>query len=869
MAFKKLITNIIVDEFPGLDKSKFYIFGNEVKYKQRDKLLPYLILKNTLDNNQRAILTYLDKKSEHYKLIPFFVSIGLAMRSKISSIEPNETWKKEEFYINGSASKFLYYNVITSKFCLKQGVKQIEISFDEFQYGVKTYNPESHERVKQLYEFIKQQKLDKQDTLSKHLIKLNLGENSPDGGLLLVTRKGKFKQILSSLLVDDKKLTDLIDIKETKWNKGINKFEFVDLSRIKNIMSKPLVLVADYNDFGSISTFIEEYPHITSVVFDDASDFIKKFKTTQFDRFKTHFLSLPEFRDLYFVLNESDIENKNFFQSLVSDIIPVHNWMTTSADINDSFEPNLINVSLVNNINQVPFSVSRACFQELLSNGFIDIILPFYNEFKDFIKRWNSFYDKDDIKLTAKKLSETLDNLIMKNKERMAYVEIITDRIKDQLSSFQIDNLKFEEFKLKLENINRQDISKVYLMSENTSVMDQNYLIHNIPTLWSEKIEFIEFDETFKFEKDSIIFAFGSHKNFSSHILYNFLEAQIHFILDCKDLWYFRLTYFRTVKLLNNVLDTNKRRELLNLQEDSDFQNESLPFPILNGLLNELNKVCVAAEKDSPDHDLEGKIYDGLDFLEFLKGEEKETSQTTDYSRHDKREIGLRIIGMDDGSSKIYEKSKYVFAIDSFDEDDEFASMKDAVDKLKKRVNDLNEGDYILELPEDKPNDLQKFVENQIESSFVLKNLNSRSESWRKALNMIYKVMGGDIGKFKSLLGKHIQRSEQTFKNWLEGSTMVPNTDRRDNEDVLKTISDIVNTDSRFKHIKFVYDENLRGQMEKMKSIKVNAPKMLLKRAVYKRINLRVEIEDTDQREFIKSLSKLIEVKQIKTIQDI
>jgi hypothetical protein len=57
--------------------------------------------------------------------------------------------------------------------------------------------------------------------------------------------------------------------------------------------------------------------------------------------------------------------------------------------------------------------------------------------------------------------------------------------------------------------------------------------------------------------------------------------------------------------------------------------------------------------------------------------------------------------------------------------------------------------------------------------------------------------------------------------------------------------------------------------MKKMKSIKVNAPKMLLKRAVYDRINLRVDIEDTDQREFIKSLSEMIEVKQIKKILDI
>jgi hypothetical protein len=162
----------------------------------------------------------------------------------------------------------------------------------------------------------------------------------------LVTRKGKFKQILSSLLIDDKKLTDLIDIKETKWNKKINDFEFVDLSRIKNVKSKPLVLVADYNDFGSISTFIEKYPHITSVVFDDASDFINKFKSSQFDRFKSRFISLPEFRDLYFVLNDSDIENKNFFESLVSDIIPVYNWMTTSADMNENFFPNKIEVSL-------------------------------------------------------------------------------------------------------------------------------------------------------------------------------------------------------------------------------------------------------------------------------------------------------------------------------------------------------------------------------------------------------------------------------------------------------------------------------------------------------------------------------------------
>jgi hypothetical protein len=869
MAFNSELLKFREEEFPGLEQSMFYLFGEQVKFEDRDKLLPYLILQNTLDNKKRGIITFQKTSSDHYKLTPIFVAIGVAMRTQVNHVTPNEKWKKEKFIYNGTYVQFEKFDLDSNLIYLKGGTKSFSDNANYFKYSARISNSESKARIDELINYIESESLAASITLNKHLLKLKTGEYNLQGGVLVITRKGKFKEILKSFRIDDKGLSELMDIRVTKWNSTSEKYSYPSVFGIAESSTQPIVLVAGYDEFGAVNDFIKEFPHISTVVFDDAADFKEKFYSSQFDRFKDKFMNSNQFRDAYFIMDETDLDKQDFIEGLVKDLIPVYSWMSTFADINDSFKPNLLKVSLVNNIKQVPFNVSRECFQELLSIGYIDLIFPFFKEFKDFVKRWNSFYDVENIEFTILKLSETLDNLIIEHKERFLFVEKLTERIKDQLMNFQIDNLKFEQFKLELENYNNVEISKIYLMSENTTIEDQNYVVENVPSGWSDKIEFIGFDESFKFEKNSVIFAFGSHKNFVAHILYNYFGPKIHFILDCKDLWYFRLTYFRTVKLLKNILDPNKRRELLNLPDDTDFQDESLPFPILNGLLNELNKVCEQVEKNSPDSDLEGKVYEGLDFLEFLKGEEKETSETKDYNSYNRREIGLRIIGMDDGSSKIYEKSKYVFALDSFDEDDEFANIKDAVDRLKKKVEDLNEGDYILEIPEDKPNDLQEFVENQIESSFVLKNLNVRAESWRKALNMIYEELGCDMSKFKSLLSKHIPRSEQTFKNWLTGFTIVPDTDYRDNQDVLKTISDLVNTDSRFKHIKFIFDENLRGQMKKMKSIKVNAPKMLLKRAVYKRINLRVEIEDTDQREFIKSLSEMIEVKQIKTIQDI
>jgi hypothetical protein len=869
MAFKSEVLNSIEKEFPGLEKSKFYLFGEQVKFEGRDKLLPYLILKNTIDNKKRGIITFQKTSSDYYKLTPIFVAIGVGMRTQVNVVKPNEKWKNENFIYNGTYVQFEKFDLDSNLIYLKSGTKSFSDNANYFKYSARNSNLGSKARIDELINYIESESLEASITLNKHLLKLKTGEHNLQGGVLVITRKGKFKEILNSFRIDNKRLSELMDIRVTKWNSNSEKYSYPSVFGIAESSSQPLVLVAGYDEFGAVNDFIKEFPHISSVVFDDSADFKQKLNSSKFDRFKDKFIDSDQFRDAYFIMDESDMDKRDFIEGLVKDLIPVYSWISTFADINDSFELNSLKFSLVNHIKQVPLNVSRECFQELLSNGYIDLIFPFFKEFMGFVKRWNSFYDVEHIEHTILQLSESLENLIIEHKERFFFVEKLTERIKDQIRNFQIDNLKFERFKLELENYNIDVISKVYMMSENTTFEDQNYVIENIPSRWSDKIEFIGFDERFKFVENSVIFAFGSHRNFVAHILHNYLGPKIHFILDCKDFWYFRLTYFRTVKLLKNILDPNKRRELMNLPEDIDCQDESVPYPILNGLLNELNKVCEQVEKNSPDSDLEGKVYNGLDFLEFLEGEEKETSENKDYGVYNERKIGLRIIGMDDGSSKIYEKSKYVFALDSFDEDVEFASMKDAVDGLKKRVDDLNEGDYILELPEDKPNDLQKFVENQIESSFVLKNLNYRSESWRKALNMIYEELGCDMSKFKSLLGKHIQRSEQTFKNWLTGFTIVPDSDYRDNQDVLKTISDLVNTDSRFKHIKFIFDENLRGQMKKMKSIKVNAPKMLLKRAVYKRINLRVEIEDTDQREFIKSLSEMIKVKQIKTIQDI
>jgi hypothetical protein len=868
MAFKEQILNVVKDEFPGLDKSYFYLFGERVNYDDRDKLLPYLILKNTLDNNQRAILTYLDKKSDHYKLIPFFVSIGLAMRAKTSNIEPNETWKKEEFYYNGNFSKFLSYDVSTAKFCLKQGIKSIEVSYDELLYGARAYNQKSYERVKQLYEFINQQKLDNQDTLSKHLIKLNLGENSPDGGLLLVTRKGKFKQILGSLLIDDKKLTDLIDIKETKWNKRISDFEYVDLSRIKNTKSKPLVLVADYNDFGSISKYIEKYPHITSVVFDDASDFVTKFKSSQFDRFKSQFLGLPQFRDLYFVLNESDIENKNFFESLVSDTIPVYNWMTTVADINDNFIPNKIEISLCEEINQNPLSVSQMCFHDLFKHNYFELIFPIFNEFRTFVKRWNSFYNLDKIEENREQLINEFEVLKRDNNETLKFADDLIDRLQEQLKKFKFENKKFEQFKQIVENYNSSKLSKIYLISENENQEDQKFIFENTDQLIRNKIEFIHVNQLKNFENDSLVFSFGSNRRFTSMVFYKQVSGRIHFILDCTDLIYFKSTYYKTSKILNDILEIEKRSTLLNFSDSEYIQNSQLPFDDLKNTLNGLKNSCKITNAEiNGDVDLtENPFLSGLNLFNFLEGEEREIAQMGNRGTFNRKEIGLKIIGFDDGSSKIYEKSNYLYSLDSFEEDDELINMSDAVAKLRKKVDDLSEGDYILFFPTDKTTDLEEFVERQIKSNFVLNNLNSRAESWRNALKEVYQVMGKDMSRFTNLLSKYINRSEQTFKNWLSGYTLVPDTDYRDDQDVLKTIADLVKTDSRFQHINFKFDENLRNQMRKMKSIKVNAPKMLLKSAVYDKINLKVDIDDNEQRDLIKSLSEKIEVKQIKTL---
>ena len=80
MAFVKDILPIINEKFPQLEKSKFYFSDRKVDFGDRDKLLPYLILQNTMDDNKRAIITFLETRSFQYKLIPVFVSIGFVMQ---------------------------------------------------------------------------------------------------------------------------------------------------------------------------------------------------------------------------------------------------------------------------------------------------------------------------------------------------------------------------------------------------------------------------------------------------------------------------------------------------------------------------------------------------------------------------------------------------------------------------------------------------------------------------------------------------------------------------------------------------------------------------------------------------------------------
>jgi hypothetical protein len=871
MAFIKEILPYINEKFPGLVKSKFYFDSKKVDFKDRDKLLPFLILQNTMDDKKRAIITFLDTHSDHYKLIPVFVSIGLAMRTKIKTISPSKDWQSVQFIYDGSYVKFSYLDVQSDRVYLSTGTgfKNPPPKLNDFKYAAKTYNSTGAKTVFELINYIGQQKLSKEDTLSMHLSKLNIGENELDGGVLLVTRKTKFREIVKSFKIDDKKIIDLINIEETKWNKDNADFDYVSISKSNSKQSKPLVLVTGYDEFGSISTFIKEYPHITSVVFDDAGENIKKFNSSSFERFKKDFIALTQFRDLYFVLDETDLEHKSFFENLVSEIIPVHNWMSSSADINEDYVPNKIDITLCRDRDQTPYSISKECFKELYRHNYFDIIFPIFNQFRDFVKRWNSFYDPEYMLAHRNSIMKDLNDLYENNISRLKYVEEILQRIKDQLNHFVLDNQKFKRFETLVERYKIIYVSKIYLLSENQNQVDQEFILKNIDPLLKNKILFIE-NSFGEFDSNSVVFSFGSNKRFTSMLLYRQVESEIHFILDCKDLEFFRFTYFKTRKLLNDILDIGLRNTLLNVSDNLNFQNDLLPYTDISKSLFDFQKLCdqsgdVVKNTHSEDADI---VLENLDLFKFLEGEDRPTAQGYYSPPLQSKDHEHSVLIFDDGSSIIYPNSKYVYAVDSFDDDDddEFNSLSEATSKLKRKISDLHEGYFLFVFSTEKTSDLHEFVEDQINSHSELKVSNDLAEAWRRALLSIYEKLGEDSFAYTTLLGKYIERSPQTFKNWLNGFTMVPDTDYRDKQDVLKTIADIVRNDQRFKDVEFNYNDDLRSKMKKMKRFKIGLPKLLIKKAFYKRINLNISTGDIELEHFVDLLSENIEVKNIKHI---
>lgn len=868
MSFTKDILPFIKDKFPGLEASKFYLFNQKVDFEDRDKLLPYLILQNTLDDNKRAIITYLDTKGLHYKLIPTFVSIGLAMRTKVKTIFPTKEWGNELFYYKSNPVKFEYYDVESDLLYLKQATKSVSVRQSDFWVYSKAYNNQSKARVDELIAFLNQQKLDKKDSLSKHLEKLCLNENELDGGVLLVTRKTKFREIIKSFKIDDKKIIDLINIEETKWNKINADFEYVSISNSNSKQRKPLVLVTGYDEFGSISKFIKEYPHITSVVFDDAGENIHKFNSSNFDRFKRDFIASTQFRDLYFVLDETALELKSFFENLVSDILPVYNWMSSSADINENFVPNNIYISLCRDLTRTPYSISQECFKELYRHNYFNLVFPIFNQFRDFVKRWNSFYDPEYMVAHRNSIIKDLDDLYENNLSRLKYVEEIFQRIKEQLNNFVIDNEKYKRFNALVEEYKSIHVTKIYLLSENQNQRDQEFILKNIDPLLKAKVLFI--DNNFgEFESNSVVFSFGSNKKFTSMLLYRQIESEIHFILDCKDLDFFRFTYFKTQKLLKDILDIGMRNTLLNVSDDLSFQNDRIPYTDISKSLFDFQKTCeqsgdTVKNKDSLDADINPE---NLDLFKFLEGEDRPTSEGYYSTPSQSKNLENSVLVFDDGSSLIYPNSKYVYAVDSFDDDDdEFNSLSEATSKFKRKISDLHEGYFLFIFSTEKTSDLTEFVEDQINSHSELKRSNDLAEGWRRALVSIFEKLGEDSAAYTELLGKYIERSPQTFKNWLSGYTMVPDTDYRDKQDVLKTIADIVQHDRRFSDIEFIYNDSLRSQMKKMKRFKTGLPKLLIKKAFYKRINLNISTGDFELEHFVDLLSENIEVKNIKHI---
>ena len=815
MRFKNDIFELIQSEYPELQKLDVRVGESEVKFNRRSWLTPYLIYKNTLDQNRRFITFYHPAESQHYKILPFY--IGLAVYKKtIADAEP-ELLSEEldhndaSIYINGSAYSFLSFNYERNSVMLKPSTSNVkEFDFDEFERLAVGHS----EGIRQLIEKLKKQielyKIKSDDSIigllnnRRRKRAFNL-----DTGVIIFTNKSKFQGILDSISINSVQVKDAIHVVTAIWQNSSSSYKYKSISRF--IEDAPLILLASYLDIAAVPIFQKRFPHLNTLIFDSADKYTGKLEHSLPKYYNELHSNTSSLRDIYLIERDNNIFNS---YDIIKAYPESNFWLTTIQDF-DSEQNERIGIHLVNEPEIIATRVEKieAALKSLFDFHHRQHIWPIFHSFILIKQRISSFYEPDDLKEAIRTFCESL-RVFLQEFHIPEHKDII-EAIEDEFSNLskEVDNQKLSHL-LGTQNLSRllQEADEILVIANNSNNCDTQFikdileLEHRLVISSGKDIE--------PPKNNRIVISFGYNYNYTRRCWYEDFGNKEIVLLNATESNKVRRNFRHVSRLVNKLTDVEQRALLLNIQASEsgtyiDQSREQLPNDLWDKVFDKGSKPAKLTESLTAQEDDRDALLD-IDSLERYFREQVRSNDTRgDYPKDDDH----LFFAYDDGHIDIVASGKYFYR--SLDANT--VEIND-IDNLRVRADELKEGDEIFWFDSSEYNELVDFIHKKVLRHPRLSKRYEHSERWRVLLSKIAERFGSNCtADLARLLERHaeLRRQPLTIHYWLTGRTRVP----QQFSTVLSGLNEIIKQSTLLNDLDVIEDiESVVGEAKSFKS---------------------------------------------------
>ncbi|MFH5883670.1 hypothetical protein ACG2F4_05115 [Halalkalibaculum sp. DA3122] len=867
----------ILELYPELNSIKLDVEGIDIKFSDVNYLLPYLAFTNSLDKKNRLINVFHPPFSDQHKIIPFYIALAVfkkevdKMRGTLQPIDNNLI-----VLSNGDKCHLNKIDLENQRILFKYSTRTGYMSFDEFLSPlVRPYSSKQREKYEEIKELVEEYQLIHSSSIRKLLDTPKYIKSGYNSGVIIFTHKGKFRTLFNNLKVSGISIDSRILAVNAVYDKDTHQYrydllnnfnspEFINKSKIK-----PFILVASYLDIENIEIFKDRYPHLDTIIFDEAENKLNEVEKVIGD-IKKGLKSDEEgsLRDVYLLTSDSSLHTY-YDLNRWGGHLPFH-WISTPKDMSDGKEKrqhiHLINKGSESEIINELESLKRD-IGKLFKLINYEEIKPLYDAFKKLIIRYYSFFEPQDFHSSLENLVKRFKLFSEKNLDEEFDKRIIDDfgDITDRL--FNVESQpKFQYLREKKSAFTFKNAELVGIISRNKNAVDQRKLIDWF-SQFETKVDFIDFNKSLKSIKETnydILLFFEIRKPYINSLLIHDFPGDIHLILSKYEYNYYRRNFIRVTKILNRITSIQKRAELLNISQETrqeyiekeDLYHSKIIDYVVNPEVLETDQELEDIDDETLSQEEKDLLYDQSEsdiedlIIQSIKNnadsyQEYSTGSDAGVTRED----DVLIIFDDRTLSKVHPNKKYYKIIDEDVSD---------INDLVIRADQIKKGDDLLLFHIDH-DDLLDLLLNKIKLSDKFKPVYELSEKWRNNVKALCDKVGFE--RASELLGEHIKRKPVTLENWCDGTTLAPHQHKK----VIEGLNTVA-MEYEFDNMEIMYEvDSIKNASSRIKGLLLSLPRKLKERSVRKLYDLNINVKEENKDEAI-LIDQILNDVDIKTV---